>query len=110
MVDVLATGECVEDFPLVIEQQLVLVATAHEQARGVDEQSGVVAFRLLQHDDAGRDGGAEEQIRRQLDNGIDVVIVDQVLANLGFRTAAIEHARELDNGSRAVDRQPAENV
>ncbi|MDT4859516.1 hypothetical protein FQZ97_940270 [compost metagenome] len=93
-----------------LAQQLVLVAAAHEQARGVDKQRGVVALRLLQHDDAGRDGGAEEQIRRQLDNGIDVVVVDQVLANLGFRTAAIEHAGEFDNGSRAVDRQPAENV
>ncbi|MOA01479.1 hypothetical protein D3C78_1208900 [compost metagenome] len=91
-------------------QQLVLVAAAHEQAGGVDEQRGVVALGLLQHDDAGSDGGAEEQIRRQLDDSIDVVVVDEVLANLGLRTAAIEHARELDNCCGAVDRQPAQDV
>ena len=48
MVHALATGECVEDFPLVIEQHLVLVAAAHKQAGGVDEQRGVIALRLLQ--------------------------------------------------------------
>ena len=65
---------------------------------------------LLQHDNTGGDGGAEKEIRRQLDDSIDVVVVDQVLADLLLRAAAIEHAGKFDDGSCAVHRQPGEDV
>ena len=65
---------------------------------------------LLQHDHAGRDRGAEEQVRRELDDGVDEVVVDQVLADLLLRAAAVEHAGELDDRCGAVHRKPAEDV
>ena len=68
------------------------------------------ALRLLQDDDAGGDRGAEEQIRRKLDDGVDVVVVDEVLADLLLRAAAVEHAGELDDRRCAVHRQPAQHV
>jgi hypothetical protein len=102
--------EGVQDSSAGASGQLVLVAAAHELGGGVDEQRGVVALGLLQHDDAGGNRGAEEEVGRQLDDGIDVVVVDQVLADLLLCAAAIEHAGKLDDRRRAVDRQPAQDV
>lgn len=46
-----------------------------------------------------------EKIGRQLDNGVDIVVVDQVFADFLLRTA--DKARpELDDCRRAVGRQP----
>ena len=103
-------AEGVEDRLLVVGGELVLVALAGELRRGVDEQDLVVGLRLLEHDDAGRDRRAEEQVRRELDDGVDVVVVDEVLADLLLRTAAVEHAGELDDRRRAVDGEPAQDV
>jgi hypothetical protein len=63
-------------------RELVLVADARELGRRVDEQHRVVGLRLLQHDDARGDRGAEEEVRRELDHGVHVVVVDEVLADL----------------------------
>ena len=90
--------------------ELVLVALPNELGGGVDEQHLVVELGLLQHDDAGRDRGAEEQIGRQLDHRIDIVVVDQVFADLLLRATAIEDAGELDDRRGAVDGQPAQHV
>lgn len=107
---ILAISEEFEDAGLVVFGDLVLVAVAGELCRGVDEQDSVVGFGLLDHDDAGGDRGAEEQVRWQLDHGVDVVVVDEVLADLAFCTTPVQHAGELDDRRGTVDRQPRQDV
>ena len=106
MLDVLAGGECVKDLLLVLSVELVLVADVSELGGRINEQDLVVLLGLLQHDDAGRDRGAEEEVWRQLDNGVDVVVVDEVLADLLLRAAAVEHAGELNDRRGAVHCEP----
>ena len=45
-----------------------------------------------------------------LDDSVDVVVVDKVLANLPFSTASVQHPGELDYRGRAIDGKPAENM
>ncbi|MNR19123.1 hypothetical protein D3C85_1358900 [compost metagenome] len=45
-----------------------------------------------------------------MNDGINVIVVDQVLTDLGFRATSIEHAGKLDDGRRTIDRQPTKNV
>ena len=54
--------------------------------------------------------GAEEEIRRQLDHRVDVVVVNEVLADLLLGAAAVENAGELNDRRSAVHREPAEHV
>ena len=108
--DVLAPGVGIQDFLPVLRQELVLVAAAHEFAAGINEQRGVIELGFLQHDDAGGNRGAEEQIWRELDHRVDIIVVDQVLADFLLRTAAIKHTREFDDSGRAIHRQPTEDV
>ncbi len=107
---VVARNKPVQDELLVLRHQLVLVADAPELLGAVDEQDRVVRFRLLQDNDAGGDGGAEEEVGRELDDGVDVVVVDKVLADLAFGAAAVQDAGEFDDRRRAVDREPRKHV
>ena len=78
--------------------------------RRVDEQHAVVVLRFPEHDDAGGDGSAEEQVRRQLNHCVDEVFLQQVFADFLFLAAAVEHTGKLDDGRGAVGRQPGEHV
>ena len=49
----------------------------------------VVRLILFQHHDAGGNAGAKEQIAGQLDDTVDEVVVDQVLADLFLRPSPI---------------------
>ena len=91
-------------------RELIVVRDLDAFLRSIDEERSRVRFRLLQHHDAGRDARAEEEIVRQLDHGIDEIAVDQILANLLLRAAAIHDAGKADNRRRAVRRQPCERV
>ena len=51
--------------------EFVAVGDLDALPAGVDEQGGVVRLGLFQHHDAGGDGGAEEQVVRQLDDAVD---------------------------------------
>ncbi|EXI91524.1 MAG: hypothetical protein AW12_01250 [Candidatus Accumulibacter sp. BA-94] len=65
---------------------------------GVDEQHlSAPACRLAvglrtQHQDAGGDGGAVEQVLRQADDGLDQILIDPLLANLLFLAAPEQHS------------------
>ena len=110
MTDVGPLGECLQDHLLVLRRELVLVALPHELLRGIHEQDAIVLFRLLENDDAGFDVRPEEQVGRELDDGVDIVVLHQVLADLSLRGAAVEHARELDDRRRPIHRQPGQHV
>ena len=44
-----------------------------------------IPLGLFQHHDAGRDRRAVEQVVRQLDDAVDKIVIDQILADLLFR-------------------------
>ena len=60
---------------------------------------------LVEHDDAGGDARAVEEIRRQADDALDVAAPDDLPADVGLGVAAEEHAmRENDRAfARALE-------
>lgn len=60
--------------------------------------------------DTGGDRRAKKEVVRQLDDSVDKVVVDEVLADLLLRAAAVHDAGETDNGGSAVSGQPAQRV
>ena len=110
MGDLGAAGEGAHDALDVFLGQSIVVGHFDALARGVDEQGLAVRLVLFQYHDAGGDTGAEEQVAGQLDDAVDEVVVDQVLADLLLRPAPVQDAGETDDGGGAVGRQPAEAV
>lgn len=90
--------------------ELVAVGDLHALLRGVQEEGAVVRLGLFQHQDAGGDAGAEEEVVRQLDDAVDEVVVDEVLADLLLRPAPVHHPGEADDGGGAIGGQPGEAV
>lgn len=87
--DLGAAGEGVHDALDVLRGQPIVVGHLDTLARGVNEQGLAVRLVLFQHHDAGGDAGAEEQVAGQLDDAVDEVVVDQVLADLLLRPAPV---------------------
>ena len=72
--------------------------------RSVDKERCIVFLALFQYDDASGDADTEKEVGRELDNGVDIVIVDQIFADFLLSSATIEYAGELDDSCRAVRR------
>ena len=107
---VLAGDERIENTRDVRIGELVFVALVDKLVRGVDKERRVILLALFQNNDAGGDADPEKEVGGQLDDGVDVVVVDEVFADFLFRAAAVEYAGELDDGCRAVRRQPRKHV
>ena len=82
----------------------------YKLGRGIDKQDAVVLLTLLQNDDAGGYGGAKEKVRGQLNDRVDVVVVDQILADLLLGPSSVQHPGKLDNGGRSGGGQPGEHM
>ena len=65
---------------------------------GIDELHAGVALVLGEHEDVGGNGRAIEQSAREGDDGLHIVLIDEVFTDFLFRTTAIEDARETDDG------------
>lgn len=52
----------------------------------------------------------KKRVGRQLNDGIDVVVVDQIFANSLSSSVTVELSGELDNGHRAFIRQLRKHV
>ncbi len=65
---------------------------------------------LGEHEDIDSDGGAEEEIRGEGNDALDVIVIDQVLADFLLRSATVEDAGEADDGGAAFRGQVAEGV
>lgn len=48
--------------------------------------------------------------RAGLNDGVDVVVIDEVLADLAFRAASIEDPGKLDDRGSAIDSEPRQDV
>ena len=89
--------------PVVVRDLHALFARIHEEYR-------IVALALLHHHDAGRDGRSEKEVVWQLYDGVNVVVVHEILAYLLLGTAAIHYAREAYNRRGAVRREKRQRV
>ena len=91
----------------VLGEEVVLRAPCSELGVGVDEEHLAATLRRLrslrsQHEDAGGDAGAVEEVGRQADDRVEEVVVEQALADLSLGAAAEEHAVRHDRGDRAL--------
>ena len=65
---------------------------------------------LREHEDAHCDARAEKEVGREGDDALHKVVVHQVLADLLFRSAAIENAGEAHDGGAAARTEVVEGV
>ena len=74
-------GEGVHDLVDVLRAQAVLVAVLDEALGGVDHEDALAGggVFLVEHEDAGRDARAVEEVRRQADDALDVAALDEFL-------------------------------
>ena len=68
----------------------------------------IVVTMFAQHHHDGGDAGAEEDVRGQADDGLNVVILHQVPANSAFLTTTEQHAMGQYDGHDAVVAQMVE--
>lgn len=97
------SGEHIDDLVDVLRTQPVLRPVPHEPAAGVDHEDALALLRVLfvEHDDAGRDAGAKEQVGRQADNAFDITPADQITADFRLGIAPEQHAVRQDAGALA---------
>ena len=71
-----------------------LLSVLHEALGSVDHKDADAAggVLLVEHNDAGRDAGAIEEVGRQADDALDVAARQQLLADGGLGVAAEEDA------------------
>ena len=82
--------------------ELVVLSDFHKALGRVNEQHVVAVAALFEHHDDGWDAGAEEDIGRQANDRVDVVLFDQVLSDRLFQTTTEQDAVRQDNGHHAV--------
>ena len=96
-------GACLHDIGnalYVAGTELVLLALLDESFRRVDEEDIAAVAFLLQHHDKGRYARAEEDVRRQTDDGLYIVALDEVAADFAL---AVVHLSVLVDGCIATE-------
>ena len=78
----------------VLGAQAVLVAVLDEALAGIDHEDAFAPRRagLVQHDDAGGNAGAVEQVGRQADDAFDIALLDDAGADVRLRATSEQHA------------------
>lgn len=105
-----AAGYGIHNTGDVVLGELVVVRHLHTFCRRIHKEGGVVGLIAFKHHDAGGYGGAKEEVAWQLNDGVDEVVVDQVLADFLFGAAAVHHAWETNDGSGAVAGEPGQRM
>ena len=87
----------------VLGAQAVLGAVLHKSAAGVDHEDAFtrLGVLLVDHDDAGRDARAVEQVGRQADDALDVALAHQGATDVCFRVPTEQHPVRQDAGAFA---------
>ena len=101
--DFRALVEDVHDLVDVLGAQAVLGAVLHKSAAGVDHEDAFprLGMLLVDHDDAGRDARAVEQVGRQADDALDVALAHQGATDVCFRVPTEQHPVRQDAGAFA---------
>ena len=104
--------EGVDDAVDVLLAQAVLVAVLDEALGGVDHEHALArgGVLLVEHQDAGRDAGAVEEVGGQADDALEDAGADELLADHGLGIAAKEHAVRQDAGGFAGALHRADDV
>lgn len=105
-----AVFESADDTGNIFRREFVIIGDLDKFVGGVDEEDFAVGLVLFHDEDAGSDTGAEKQIGRELNNCVDEILVDEVLADFLFSAAAIHDAREADDSGGTARRKPGECV
>ena len=87
--------------------QLVVFPFLYKTLRGINNQHIVIATMLFEHHDEGRDTCTKEDIGRQSDNGIDVVLLNQVTTYFAFPFAIFIGIATEENSMRKYNCQDA---
>ena len=105
-------GEHIDDLVDVALPQPVLGAVLDETLAGIHQEDPLAAAgrALVDHQDAGGDAGAIEEVGRQAYDPLDQTPLDQVLADLGFGVAAEQHAMGKDATASAGALERAHDV
>ncbi len=90
----------VDDLVDVFGQQFVLAFAFLEMLAGVDEQHVIGLLAFFQHQNAHRDAGGKKQVGGQADDGVDIAVGEQLLADLRLCPAAKQHAVGQDGGNQ----------
>ena len=98
----------VVNVPDVFFCQLIAVGHFYELLRRIYEEHLIVRLGFFQHHNTGGNGCAIEKVGWQLDDTVYVVIIDKVLPDFPFCSAAVHDAREADDGCRAISGQPGQ--
>ncbi len=69
-------GKRVENPVDIFRRQFILVSFVNKFRRGIDNLRFIIRLVLFQNDNTRSDTGAENQVWRQLDYGINEVVVD----------------------------------
>ena len=85
--------------------QLVVFSFLDKTLRGIDNQHVVIVAMLFEHHDEGRNTCAKEDIGRQSDNGIDVILLNEVTTDFAFPFAVFIGIATEENPVRKHNRQ-----
>ena len=96
----------------VLLAQAVLVAVLDEALGGVDHEDALAGggVLLVEHQDAGGDAGAVEEVGGQADDALEVAGADELPADDGLDVAPEEHAVGQDAGAFALAPHRADDV
>ena len=109
-------GEGIDDLVDVLCPQPVLVAILDEALAGIDHEDAAVANSspgsafLVQHQNAGGNAGAVEQVGGQADDALDEAAPNEVLADHRLGTAPEQHAVRVNHRALAGALERGEDV
>ena len=108
LIDITIPRHRIHDAFDIARTQLVVLAFLGEVFGSVHDEHMIVVAMFAQHHHDGGDAGAEEDVRGQADDGLNVVFLHQVPANSAFLTATEQHAMWQHDGHNAIITQVIE--
>ena len=110
--DIALAGEGVHDAVDVLLAEAVLGAVFPKALAGINHEDAFAGLGMLlvDDDDAGRNPGAVEEVRRQADDALDEAALDDVLANRRLGISPEEDAVREDAGPLAGGLERADDV
>ena len=82
----------------------------HKELWGIDKERFVLLLRLFQHYDASGNAHTEKQVLRQLNHGVNIIVVDKIFADFLLCATAIKHAGKLHDSRGSLGGEPRKHV
>ena len=96
----------------ILATKSVLVTVLDEALAGIhhEDTAAMSSVLLVDNDDAGRNTGTIEEVRRQADDGLDIALADQVLSNSCFGIASEQDTVRQNDGAPAPTVESLDDV